>query len=344
MLDKPDIQDTDVIASLHDDYALPIQKIEFLPLGADRNTAVYCAKTSDGTAYFTKLRCDDFNDMSLLVPQMLCEQGVAHIIRPLATRDGRIWTQVGEFFLSVYPFIVGRDAYEVGMTDAHWIEFGRTLKAIHTAALPLKIEARIPKETFSGQWRERVRQFQKKIAETTFMDPVSVALVNLMKKEHGVIDTLVRRAHLLGEVLQGNPSPFVLCHADIHAWNVLIQSDNTFYVVDWDTIMLAPKERDLMFVASGLFGDARTPEQEVELFYHGYGDVTQVDPVALAYYRYERIVQDIADYCDRIFLTKPGGENRAQGLRQLSSQFEPGQVIDIAFRSEQFLPSEFREL
>ena len=84
MLDKPDIQDADVIASLHEAYALPIQKIEFLPLGADRNTAVYCAKTDDGTAYFIKLRRDDFNDMSLLVPQMICEQGVPHIIRPRA--------------------------------------------------------------------------------------------------------------------------------------------------------------------------------------------------------------------------------------------------------------------
>ena len=251
---------------------------------------------------------------------------------------------MGELFLSVYPFIVGRDAYEVGMTDAHWIEFGRALKAIHVAALPPKIAARIPQETFSSQWRARVRYFQTQIAETTFIDPVSVALANLMKKEHGVIDTLVRRAHLLGEVLQGNPSPFVLCHADVHAWNMLIQPDKTFYVVDWDTIMLAPKERDLMFVASGLFGDARTPEQEEELFYQGYGDVTQVDPVALAYYRYERIVQDIADNSDRIFLTKPGGENRAQGLGQISQQFEPGQVIDIAFRSEQFLPPEFRGL
>ncbi len=99
-----------------------------------------------------------------------------------------------------------------------------------------------------------------------------------------------------------------------------------------------------MFVASGLFGEARTPDQEEILFYQGYSDLRQADPVALAYYRYERIVQDIADYCDRIFLSQAGGEDRAQGLRQISSQFKPGRVIDIAFRSEQFLPPELREL
>jgi hypothetical protein len=56
------------------------------------------------------------------------------------------------------------------------------------------------------------------------------------------------------------------------------------------------------------------------------------------------IVRDIAEYCDEILLTEPGGENRAQGLRQLSLQFEPGQVVDMALRSEQFLPRELQSL
>ncbi len=189
-----------------------------------------------------------------------------------------------------------------------------------------------------------MRQFQQQIDRAKFDDPVSVALADLLKRQRVVVDTLVRRAERLGEMLKTNLPPFVLCHADIHAWNMLIQTDGTFYVVDWDTIILAPKERDLMFIASGLFGKARTPEQEEILFYQGYGDQKQADPVGLAYYRYERIVRDIAEYCEEILLTEPGGENRAQGLRQLSLQFEPGQVVDMALRSERFLPPELQSL
>lgn len=344
MLDRPNIQDAALIDCLRKNYDLLIQQITFLPLGADRNTAVYRAEAEDGTAYFVKLRREDFNEMSLIVPKLLRDQGVPHIIAPLAARDGRVWRQVSGFYLSAYPFIAGRDAYDAGLTDGHWIEFGQTLKGIHAAALPPEIAARIPKESFSGQWRERVRHFQRQIDEMTFADPVSVALADLLKRQRVVVDTLVRRAERLGALLQTNLSPFVLCHADIHAWNMLIQPDGTFYVVDWDTIILAPKERDLMFIASGLFGKARTPEQEETLFYQGYGDQRQADPVGLAYYRYERIVQDIGEYCEEIFLTEPGGENRAQGLRQLSSQFEPCQVVDMALRSEQFLPPELRSL
>lgn len=344
MLDKPAIQDAALITRLREDYGLPIQQIIFLPLGADRNTAVYHAEADGGAAYFVKLRLDDFNEMSLIVPKLLGDQGVPHIIAPLAARDRRVWVAVEGFHLSAYPFITGRDAYDAGLTDAHWIEFGRTLKGIHSAALPPEVSTRLPRESFSGQWRERVRQFQQQVENSTFDDPVSAALADLLKKKREVVDMLVRRAERLGSVLQQNPPPFVLCHADIHAWNMLIEPDGTFWVVDWDTIILAPKERDLMFIASGLFGSARTPDQEEALFNQGYGDPTQADPVGLAYYRYERIVQDIAAYCEEIFLTEPGGEDRAQGLRQLSSQFEPGQVIDMALRSEQFLPPELRAL
>jgi len=121
----------------------------------------------------------------------------------------------------------------------------------------------------------------------------------------------------------------VLCHADIHAWNLLIDANATLYIVDWDTLILAPKERDLMFVGAGL--DKLWPSaREEALFYQGYG-ATEIDPTALAYYRYERIVEDIAAYCQQLLLTDQGGDDRAEGLRQLVGQFEPGAVIEVAF-------------
>lgn len=342
MLDNPRIEDATLIKCLHKKYELPIQQIKFLPLGADRNTVVYRADTDDGATFFVKLRREDFNEMSLIVPRLLCDQGVSHIIAPLATRDGRVWAQESGYYLSVYPFIVGRDGNDAGLEDMHWVELGQTLRGLHSTVLPSELVARLPKESFSGQWRERVRQFQQQIDETNFTDPVATALADLLKQQRAVVDKLVHRAERLSTVLQSNPPSFVLCHADIHAWNILIQTDGTFYVVDWDTIILAPKERDLMFVASGLFGKMRTPEQEESLFYQGYGDQRYVDPIGLAYYRYERIVRDIAEYCEAIFLTEPRNESRAESLKQLSTQFEAGHVVDMAMRSEDFLPYELQ--
>ncbi len=61
---------------------------------------------------------------------------------------------------------------------------------------------------------------------------------------------------------------------------------------------------------------------------------TQVDSNAMAYYRYERIIEDIAVICDQIFLTDEGGEDRRQHFGYLKSNFLPNHTIDIAYRSD----------
>lgn len=54
-----------------------------------------------------------------------------------------------------------------------------------------------------------------------------------------------------------------------------------FYLVDWDDPIMAPKERDLMFIGGGV-GNVWNRSHEEELFYEGYGKV-DVNPVLLAY-------------------------------------------------------------
>ena len=51
-----------------------------------------------------------------------------------------------------------------------------------------------------------------------------------------------------------------------------------------------------MFIGGGQGFAGLTPQEEEGLFYRGYGEA-QIDPVAPAYYRYERIVEDIAVFC-----------------------------------------------
>jgi spectinomycin phosphotransferase len=124
-----------------------------------------------------------------------------------------------------------------------------------------------------------------------------------------------------------------LCHADIHAWNLLIADDDALYMVDWDTLIFAPKERDLMFIGGGLGGNGRTPQEEETLFYQGYGPAN-INQIALAYYRYERIIEDIGVYCQQIFLSDEGREDRPQAVEYLKSNFRPNGTIAVACQSD----------
>lgn len=341
MLEKPDLPDEKIIDCLRDSYGLNSIQVDFLPLGADMYTAVYRIVTADATPYFLKLRSGVFDEASVIVPSLLHQGGMTQVIAPIATRSGQLWGQMDDFAVILYPFVDGQDAYNVALTDQHWIEFGQAFKQLHTAVLPPSVTSRIQREGYSGKWREMVKNFQSQVETTTFSDPVATEAATLLKTQRSVVNHLVRRAGQLAALLQTDSPDFVLCHADIHAGNFLITADGRLYIVDWDTLLLAPKERDLMFVGGGQYGNRRTAQEEETLFYQGYGQ-TDINRVALAYYRYERIVQDIAAYSEQILLTDAGSADRAQGLRYLSSNFQPNQVIDLACQSEKHLPPELQ--
>ena len=144
---------------------------------------------------------------------------------------------------------------------------------------------------------------------------------------------LPRVVAVLAAELEARPLDTVVCHADLHAGNVHLAASGDLYLVDWDNPVLACKERDLMSVGGGLFGDWYAPEEEERLFYQGYGPAA-IDWAALAYYRYERIVQDLAAFCEQIFASDEGGEDREQSLHYVRANFRPGGTIAQAHRAD----------
>jgi spectinomycin phosphotransferase len=336
MLEKPDLEDESIIACLNDQYGLPVTQISFLPLGADRNTAVYRIVVDEETLYFLKLRGGDFDDTSVALPKWLSDQGIEHIIAPLTTITGELWADLDAFKVILYPFVQGYNGYEICMADHHWRELGTALKRIHTVVVPPALSRRIQPETYTPLWRKMVKTFLARVEKDAFDESIAAELAAFLKDKRDEIFDLVRRAEGLAQALQARSPEFVLCHSDIHAGNILIDADGAFYIVDWDNPILAPKERDLMFVGGGQGFIGHTAEEEETLFYEGYGP-TEIDPRALAYYRYERIIQDIAVFCEQILLTNEGGEDREQSFRYLTSSFLPNNTIEIAYRSDRTL-------
>jgi hypothetical protein len=88
------------------------------------------------------------------------------------------------------------------------------------------------------------------------------------------------------------------------------------FIEDWDNPIFAPKEQDLILIGGSYIWKGT---REETLFFQGYGK-TEIDRTALAYDRYERIIQDIAAFCEQLFLTaklvKTG--NRPMNILQAS--------------------------
>ena len=335
MLEKPDVSDEKLIFCLRDHYGLRATRIAFLPLGNDVHTAVYRVVADDAMPYFLKLRGGAFDETTVAIPRFLSDQGIAQILAPIATNAGQLWTRVDAFAVIVFPFVAGRNGFEAPLSERQWVALGVALRGMHTAAVPPSLGAQIPHEQYSPHWRDLVRTFQAQAEATMFADPVAAQLAAFLRARRDDISRIVARAEELGAALRARPPAHVLCHADIHGGNVLIGADGALSIVDWDTLTFAPKERDLMFVGAGIFGVWNRAQEEA-WFYQGYG-LTAINTLALAYYRYERIVQDIAAYGEQLLLTDEGGADRAPALRYFLDQFLPNNVVAIAYRTDQLL-------
>ncbi len=116
MLIKPEIPDDAIIHCLLQNYGLHIAQLAFLPLGGDLDTAVYRADAQDAAPYFCKLRRGDFDEVTVELPKYLSDQGISQIIPPLVTSQGRLWAEVDEYKLILYPFFVGTNGFEMVLT------------------------------------------------------------------------------------------------------------------------------------------------------------------------------------------------------------------------------------
>ncbi len=90
-----------------------------------------------------------------------------------------------------------------------------------------------------------------------------------------------------------------------------------------------------MFFGGGI-DDIWKGKREEVVFYQGYGQA-EIDLSALAYYRYERIIKDLAVFCGQLLLTDEGGADRERSYSCFASNFEPGGTLEIARKTDKLL-------
>lgn len=332
MIEKQFVSDERIIECLNTHYDITVTTLIFIPLGADMDASVYKAKTHD-QSYFVKLKRGYHHDIGALIQLLLHDAGIPEIISPIKTNHNQPTHPIDGFTLIVYPFIEGQDGFSRDLTNDQWITLGKTLRQVHEFHLPQLIKNQIKHESYLPKWQKAVRAIYTHIdAEQTVADEIAVKLLTFMKEHRATIKHLVNRAEQLGQKIQKQSPEFVLCHSDIHGGNVLIANDGALYIVDWDQPIMAPQERDLMFIGGGVANVWNNPHEEV-FFYKGYGK-TEINREILAYYRHERIVEDIAVYSQQLLLTPDGGEDRKVMYKHFIGMFEPQGVVEIALKTD----------
>ena len=324
-------------------YDLEVASVECLPLGHDLHAGVHRVVSRGGASYFLKITLGPVNGPALQVQAALVDLGIPNILAPLRTRSADLSCSIDgdhRYGVVLYPFIAGQSAKAVGLSDGQWREFGSTLRAVHDSGLGQRFGAVLGVESFDLPSGAKVRGLLASLGgagresrpAARFESPAAARLAAFWLENEGLIRRTLARAEELGARLRATSFERVLCHGDIHAANIHVGIDGRIFLVDWDgppDPLIAPRERDLLFVVGSRIARVVQPREE-DRFFEGYGEVP-IDPLALAYFRYERIIQDLGEGGDIVFLDPGVGEEDRAAEAELHMRFlRPGGDVERA--------------
>jgi spectinomycin phosphotransferase len=324
----------DLIAdALRSLYGIEAATLEPAERGKDFAASVFRVLEGSKPRYVVKLRSAEApRDVAPAVARYLADAGVPGVVAPIRSLDGAVSARSGNVSLTVYPFVDGRMGIEMAMADSSWRALGEFARRLHATRLPPELATVIPRETYRPPDFERIPRVDAAVAASTPDDATRRRVVDLWGDHRAEILDLARRAHALGDGLRERSLPLVTCHADMHTGNLIVDDAGAVWVFDWDEVVLAPKERDLMFSVGGGISEELVSPNATARFLEGYGPV-DIDKQALAYYRHAWAVQDVGGYAWRVLLdasaTEPQREDAANILVGL---FKPGEIVDLAAR------------
>jgi spectinomycin phosphotransferase len=323
-----------IVAALRSGYGIDATALESVHHGKDFAARVYRIRTGDPAKGFAvKVRLPNSpRDVAAAIAAYLADIGLPLVVAPIRSHSGASTVRAGSFWITVYPFIDGRSGFEAGMTVARWRALGSFAARLHSTTLPRELAEVVPRETYRPPEIDTIGRVDAEVREPTIDGPAAHEVREHWQAHRDEILALARHAEALGEAVGQRSLPLVLCHADLHTWNVLVDRSGAPWVIDWDEVVLAPKERDLMFTIGGIsteYVDAAATAH----FLEGYGEV-DVDALALAYYRHAWAVQDIGGYAARVLLdASANDEQRSEAAQILIGLFRPGEILDLAKRS-----------
>jgi spectinomycin phosphotransferase/16S rRNA (guanine(1405)-N(7))-methyltransferase len=182
---------------------------------------------------------------ALATARSLADGGLSFVVAPHLTLDGDVFASIGErFAAALYPHVDGarREWGEFGSFTERMDVLDRVV-AVHAAtctsagvedlAVPMGDELRAALDDLTGPWTA---------------GPYGERARLLLCRHAAGVERLLDQHRRLAERVLARPERFVVTHGEPHPGNTLI-TDEGVALVDWDTALLAPPERDLWIVA-----------------------------------------------------------------------------------------------
>jgi spectinomycin phosphotransferase len=256
------VDERDLVGALRDGWGLDVTGVEYVPVGGGTHhwTAV------DGAARRHWVNVDDLDGKDWLgqtrdsvfdalrrthdTARALRDAGLEFISAPVPASTGEAMLRLNDrYSVAVFPFLRGRAGeFDDRLGPAERDELVDLLVRMHAATPKVAGLARVVPPAFS-----RRRGLEAALADLDrpwdtgpYGEPARALMV-----EHadGVRRLIAAFDPLAGQVV-ADTAGLVLTHGEPHPGN-LFRAGGRLYLIDWDTVGLAPPERDLWMVPDG---------------------------------------------------------------------------------------------
>jgi spectinomycin phosphotransferase len=218
--------------------------------------------------------------------------GLEFVQAPLPSGDGVVVHRLdARYTIRVEPFVVGTAVGSGDYERPHerrWV--GTLIGRLHAASgtIPPDLPSR---EDFAVPGRDTLEEALAQLGAPWDGGPFADPTRRLLRESADSVRDRLHAYSCRAARLRDAPAAWVVTHGEPHSANVISDAQRNLRLVDWDTTLIAPRERDLWMVLD----DNRTG-------WHEYCDAAgpvELTEEALGLYRERWALAEICEYVGR---------------------------------------------
>lgn len=301
------IDESSVLAALADGWDFDVATAAYAPVGGGS----YHWEVADPSGRRAFVTVDDLGRKAWLgdtrdevleelrcafdTASVLWEGGLDFVVAPIPDRDGESVRRLdARYSIALFPFLEGEPGVFGRYDDEEREAVLELIADLHLATTAAGTRVRTAGLAVPG--RHDVEAALREVDEPWTGGPFSEPAREAVRERRGELAELLTLADRLSAEAQTRGGDWVVTHGEPHAANVIATNEGR-RLVDWDTVAVAPPERDLwMLVERGDPGDVYVRATN-----------RQINEFALDFFRLAWDLGDLAEYLSE--LRAPHQEN-----------------------------------
>lgn len=264
MLTPPsDLSEADLRAALEAGWVIQATSLTYRPVGFGSHH--WEVDDASGTRWFVTV--DDLRARRLRPDEPLADtyqrlraaltaavtlraSGLDFVVAPWPTGDAEPLLRLGECFaVAVYPYVVGESFGWGTYTAEHRRAVVALVATVHQAASAVRGTVLV--DDFVIPFRDLLGgRLGGSFADHDELGPFTAAAVELLGAHQAGVRRALDRYDELVAGVRADPPAMVLTHGEPHPGNTMRRNGH-WLLIDWDTALVAPPERDLWDLDEG---------------------------------------------------------------------------------------------